>query len=373
MRVLVVLAAFLLVGFNDLAAADEVVDGRFGPGALYRLVRPTLWNGSLVLYAHGYVDPDAPISLPLEGELLINLLAPQGFAVAFASFSESGWAVKDGAQRTHQLLGIFTATFGTPSRVYIGGASMGGLIAIKLAEQYPGAFAAALPTCAVAGGSSLQFDYVGNIRVLFDYFYPGVLPGSAVDVPAGLDLTQTIALPAITAMQNDPAAAFAIGAIEQTPVPFASPEELVQSIATALAWHALSFEDLVSRTHGHSTFDNHDTRYTGALPPALLAAINAGVARFEALPSASAYLDHYYQPSGELLIPMLLLSTSRDPLVPAFHQMAYREAVAAVGNAELIVERTIDRYGHCSFTPGELASAFADLALWVEFGSRPKP
>lgn len=373
MRVHALLAVFLLVGFTGVAAADEVVDGRFGPGALYRLVRPTLWNGSLVLYAHGYVDPEAPVSLPLEGELLINLLAPQGFAMAFASFSENGWAVKDGAQRTHQLLGIFTSTFGAPSRVYIGGASMGGLIAIKLAEQYPGAFAAALPTCAVAGGSLLQFDYVGNIRVLFDYFYPGVLPGSAVDVPSAIDITRTIVWPAVTAMQNNPAAAFAIGAIEQTPVPFASPEELVQSIATALAWHALSFEDLAARTHGHSTFDNHDTRYTGDLPPALLAAINAGVARFEASPSASAYLDQYYEPSGELLIPMLSLSTSRDPVVPALHQLAYRNAVGSVGNTELMVERIIDRYGHCTFTPGELASAFEDLVLWVELGITPQP
>jgi pimeloyl-ACP methyl ester carboxylesterase len=367
------LAIFVLVAlsFTGTAAADDVVDGRFGPGALYRLVRPTLWNGSLVLYAHGYIPIDAPIALPPEGDLLIDLLAPQGFAVAFASFSENGWAVKDGAQRTHQLLGIFASRFGPPSRVYVGGASMGGLIAIKLAEQYPGAFAAALPTCTVAGGSQRQFDYVAHVRVLFDFLYPGVLPGSAIDVPTGVDISQAIVLPALAAMQNDPAAAFAIGAMEQTPIPFASASELVESIATALAWHAMTFEDLLHRLHGHSAFDNHDTQYSGTLPSELLAAINAGVTRFDASPGALAYLDHYYEPSGELQIPMLLLSTYRDPVVPGFHRAAYRDAVVAAGNAGLLVERTIDRYGHCSFTTEELASAFEALALWVELGITP--
>src|SRR5207237_9498221 len=107
------------------ASADDVVDGRFGPGALYRLVRPTSWNGDLVLYAHGDVSTGDPVVLPPEAATIVGLLAPQGFAVAFSSFSENGWAVMDGAQRTHQLLGIFTSKFGRPARVYIAGASMG--------------------------------------------------------------------------------------------------------------------------------------------------------------------------------------------------------------------------------------------------------
>ena len=112
-------AAFLILflGLAGDSFADEVVDGRIGPGALYRLVRPTNWNGSLVVSAHGFVG-SGPVALPGEGDLIIGLLAPQGFAVAFSSFSENGWNVKDGAQRTFQLLGLFTSKFGSPSRVY---------------------------------------------------------------------------------------------------------------------------------------------------------------------------------------------------------------------------------------------------------------
>ena len=96
----------MVLGLAGPALADDIVNGKFGPGALYRLVRPTIWNGALVVYAHGFVSPDQPVAIPPDAELAIALLTQQGFAVAASSFSENGWAVKDGAQRTHQLLGI---------------------------------------------------------------------------------------------------------------------------------------------------------------------------------------------------------------------------------------------------------------------------
>jgi hypothetical protein len=198
-----------------------------------------------------------------------------------------------------------------------------------------------------------------------------VLPGTASEVPPGLDITQAILVPAVAAMQTAPAGALAVGLIEQTPVPFASPAELVQSIATALAWHAMASGDLLEHTHGHPYFDNSQTEYAGALSVMGLAAVNEGVERFSGSPSALEYLDQNYEPTGDLRIPMLMLSTSRDPVVPGFHQRAYREAVAATGNPDLLVQRTIDRYGHCVFDPAELAAAFADLVRWAELGIKP--
>ncbi len=368
------IAAFLilLLGLAGESFADEVVDGRIGPGALYRLVRPTNWNGSLVVYAHGFVG-SGPVALPGEGDLIIGLLAPQGFAVAFSSFSENGWNVKDGAQRTFQLLGLFTSKFGSPSRVYVGGISMGGLIAIKLAEDHPNAFSGVLSACAVAGGSRRQFDYHGNARALFDFFYPEVLPGSAGDVPPDIDTAQAIILPAGAAISANPAGALAIAGITQTPLPFLTSAELVNSLVAALASHAAQFADLIARTHGHPFFDNRDTQYAGALPPSLLEGINAGIERFAATPDAAKHFNHYYEPSGDLRMPMMMLSTSRDPLVPAFHQDSYEKAVAENGSSDLLVRRTIDRYGHCVFTPAELGSAIADLVVWVEFGIKPAP
>jgi hypothetical protein len=94
---------------------------------------------------------------------------------------------------------------------------------------------------------------------------------------------------------------------------------------------------------------------------------------FDASPSALQYLDRNYEPSGDLRIPMLMLSISRDPEVPRLHPLAYLNAVAATGSSDLLVEREINRYGHCNFTPDEPCAAFTDLVGWVELGIKPTP
>ena len=365
-----------VLGLAGPALADDVVNGRFGPGALYRLVRPTMWNGVLVVYAHGYVSPDQPVAIPPDVEQVIALLTPRGFAVAASSFSENGWAVKDGTQRTHQLLGIFTSKFGAPSRVYAAGGSMGGLIAIRLVETYPGKFSGLLPACAVAGGLRAGLDYFGNVRVLFDLFYPGILPGSVVNVPDGIDVMSDIVDPAVEAMTADPTGAATIAAIAQTPVPFANGQELIQSIVTALV-SAAAYPDVLALTHGRPFFDNSDTEYTGALSPLFLQLINANVERFSASPAGLNYVEHNYTPTGELRVPALTLSTFRDPVAPDFHRAAYGAAVDAAGNSEWLFQRSVpgtgNGYGHCTFTPLELVTAFSDLVLWAEFGIKPTP
>src|SRR5262249_48927108 len=154
-----------------------------------------------------------PVGITPDDQLVISLVTAQGFAVAVSSFSDNGEVVKDGTQRTHQLLGLFTSKFGAPTRVYVAGASMGGLIAIRLIETWPGEFAGVLPACAVAGGLARQVDFTANVRVLFDLFYPGVLPGSAVDVPPGIDVTEDIINPAVAAMTVNATRALAIAGI----------------------------------------------------------------------------------------------------------------------------------------------------------------
>jgi pimeloyl-ACP methyl ester carboxylesterase len=258
-------------------------------------------------------------------------------------------------------------------RVYITGVSMGGLIAIKLSETYPNIYAGALPAGAVAGGSCRQFDYEANVWTLFDFLYPEVLPSDAANVPEGIDVTQAIVLPALAAMEANPNGALEMAQIDQIPIPFATSAELLESILTALAYYATEFTDLSSRTHGHGFFDNSGSQYSGALPPEQLQAINADIQRFTASADALSYLEHFYNPSGALRIPMLTLATSRDPVVPTFHQISYRDVVTAAGASDFLVQREIERYGHLTFTPEELDQAFSDLVLWVEFGVKPVP
>jgi hypothetical protein len=174
----------------------------------------------------------------------------------------------------------------------------------------------------------------------------------------------------------NPIGALAIASISQTPVPFANAQELGESIATALVG-AAGYPDVLRFTHGQPFFDNVSTVYTGALPPADLLWINANVQRFSASPAGLNYVQHNYTPTGDLRIPALTLSTFRDPVAPGFHRDAYGAAVAAAGGANWLVQRSVlgtgNGYGHCTFTPLELVTAFSDLVLWAEFGVKPVP
>jgi len=376
MRVRILGLLVIVLGLTSAAHADQPVDlrGSIGPGALYRMVRPPDWNGSLLLYAHGFVSATEPVTLPPDFELLADLFASQGFAVAYSSFSENGWAVKDGAQRTQQLLGLFTSKFGAPSRVYIGGGSMGGLIAIKLAEEHPNRFDGMLLACPVSGGARAQADYQANVRALFDLFYPNAhLPGDASGVPAGVNPITQIVAPATAAIQQDPTGALAIAAVAQTPVPFSNPMELGVSIVTALVGHASTAPDQSPQLRGKPYFDNREVMYTGALPPLQLLAINASIDRFDAAPSTLNYLEHYYQPTGDLEIPTLTLSLAVDPVAPGFHRTLYAALVAAAGESNHLVQRTVAGNQHCQLNPLDIAKAFKDLVTWVELGIPPAP
>jgi pimeloyl-ACP methyl ester carboxylesterase len=366
--------------FVSVGGVQEIL-GETGPGSVYGIWVPESWNGDLVLYAHGFVDPALPVGLP-TGDGVVDMrdgLLDLGYAVAYSSFSYNGLEVKDGAQRTKQLRGIFADEFGEPERTYLTGHSLGGLIAVMLAEKYPGHYAGALPMSGIVGGSQGEIDYFAHVRVLFDFFYGPILPGDAMNIPPGVDLMNDVVLPAIAAVTADPTGLAAISVVDQTPLPGDTPEELVESLVRALGYNFRAFGDVFDRTHDHYPFDNSGTVYSSSMLPGwLLDAINAGVDRFESTPDARAYMRHYYEPTGELEIPVLTLHGNQDPVAPIFNETMYAQAVADAGKSDLLVQRTIDEYFHTEYyltDPGVTAmlQAFQDLVNWVENGIKPTP
>lgn len=359
-----------------------VVTGEIGPGAKYALYVPDDWNGDLVLYAHGFIDPEMPIVLPTADEWgdLRDELVGLGYAVAYSSYSENGFAVKDGARRTHQISGVFAEHFGKPERTYLAGHSLGGLVAVLLAEKYPGRYDGALVMCGMIGGSQAQIDYIANVRVLWDLFYEDVLPGDVCNVPEDVDLWNEVVIPMTLAMEDDPTGAGAIARIDQAQVAFSALNEIGETLITAVAFNFRGFHDVLDRTHQHCPVDNADVTYTGALVPAdVLGFINAFVGRFSTTPDAENYLDHHYKPSGDLRIPMLTLHNTWDPAVPVFHETMYEQAVASAGNSNLLVQQRVNLYGHCKFgtTADEgvsrMKQAFQELVNWVENDVKPSP
>lgn len=346
-------------------------------GALYAFFVPTNWNGDVVYYAHGIVPAAQPIALPTGDGFpdVRDALGQLGYAVAYSSFSENGWAVKDGAQTTHQLRGLFTSQVGKPRRSFLLGTSLGGLVAQNLAEKHANQYDGTLAMCAPLGGAIDEVNYIANVRVLFDLLYPGVVPGDVLHVPAGTDLNTQVLGPAQAAVIGNPTGLGIIARIKQTPLAGANGTELVTSLLYALGYDVAGIDDFLGRTHGHSMFDNSNTTYVaaapGLLPDALLAAINAGVGRFTATPDAINYLDKYYVPDGQLAIPTITMHTTRDPLVPFFHEAEFAQSVSAANDSSLLLQRSYSRFGHCAFTTAEMIDGFQALAGWVNTGVKP--
>ena len=353
------------------------ITGETGKGALYAFFVPGSWNGDVVYYAHGIVDAALPVALP-EGDgfpAVRDALGALGYAVAYSSFSENGWAVKDGAESTHRLRGLFASKVAKPRRSFLMGTSMGGLVAQNLAETHAREYDGTLAMCAPLGGAEDEVNYIANVRVLFDLMYPGVLPGDVLHVPAGLDVNTQVFGPVLGAVGADPTGLGIIARIRQTPLAGNDGTELVTSLLYALAYDVRGIDDFLGRTHGHSMFDNARTQYVaavpGLLPDTVIYGINRYVGRFSATPDAMNYLDRYYTPAGDLGAPTVTMHTTRDPLVPYFHEAEFAQVVSQRHDSARLLQRSFDRYGHCAFSTPEMVDAFQALSAWVSTGQRP--
>lgn len=354
---------------SAVPGVQEVV-GETGPGSTYALFRPEHWNGELVVYAHGYVQPFFEPTLPTEFDGVRDFLLTQGFAVAYSSWSETGYAVKDGAQRTHQVSGLFAEEFGTPGRTYLVGTSLGGLVADMLAERFSTQYDGTLALCGVMAGGMWNASYVADFRLLFDYFYPGVLPGTLYEVPEGVivapgaPLTDAI----IGAIAANPGPAVQMAGMDQIRLQYVDVNELIVSFVQVLGYQVNGANALTERLHGHGFFDNIDVRYSGSADDD---AVNAGIARYAADPSAVNYMGNWWDPTGGIAAPFITLHTTRDPLVPARVEQVFAGTVDDAGQSGLLLQRTVDAFGHCNFSGPQIIGAFLTLVQWVASGERP--
>lgn len=383
-----VLAGILFALAPATGHAESHFRGQTGPGSIYEIDVPANWNGSMVLYAHSLFTADQPLLPPSqlpEFVLVRDTLLASGFAVTASSYSSNGWALADAVRRTHQLTGIFQAKVGAPRRTYLMGASMGALVAVKLAETHPNQYDGALAMCGPLGGALAQVQYVADARVIFDYYFPGVLPGTPFYVPPGTSFLppsvpggpSLLFLKVVQAMADDPASTIAWASAAK--LPFNDGTELANSALFLIGSSLGATNDLIERVRGKLPYDNRNVDYvvdaTGdpVQDAALSVLLNAKVARYDADRAAVNYYDRNYTPSGQIGIPVVTLSTTRDPWIPALHETLFAGTVTAAGHADLLKQLSIDRWGHCSFTTLEAQAAFATLVQWVETGVKPAP
>ncbi len=362
------LALFFAALFALRVDAQQLVQGTTPTGALYAFAVPDDWNGDLIIYGHGIVDPAAPIALPTTQDgftVLKEALLERGFAVAYSSYSENGYALKDAFHRLHELPALFKdRVHRRPDRVYLVGHSLGAVAVQMLAERHPAKYNGALAMCGFVSGGVPEVQYLGDVRVLFDAYFPGVLPGNVLEVPTPPVLFQppeALFMGVLSALQQGlvtpgtPTLAFAAAA----KLPFLSVQELIAAAMNAIGFNLRFTADLLARTNGKSFYDNLDTIY----PPA----VDAIVGRFTAERRGLNYLDRFYSPSGDISFPVMTVHSTRDPVVPLFHETGY----AALAPDAWLVQRTVNSFGHCNINQQEVLTAFDDLVRWVKYGERP--
>ena len=370
------LVVALLLGVCMLPAqaappAAGCEEGVQASSALYRICMPEAgsWNGNLVVFAHGYMAPGEPLRIPdeqmglAEGLTIADLVTALGFGFATTSYSTNGLAVREGVADLVDLVRVFTTTHGVADRVYLVGASEGGINTALAVEGYPDVFDGGLALCGPVGGFPLQTGYVGDFRAVFDYFFPGLIPGSAVAVPQEVrDNWETIYKPRVrAAVYANWYAAHQLLNVTKAPRgadDFATIEDTI----LGLLWYSVFATNDATAKLGGQPYGNARRVYSGSADDAQL---NLRIQRFRTDPAAFATMQQYYRPSGHLVSPVVTMHTTGDPIVPYVHEPVYQYRVRADGSGGMHVNIAISRYGHCSFTATEVLVGFALLTYKV--------
>jgi hypothetical protein len=371
---LILLAISLPVCLAAQCSSALVSSGVYGPAqgasgpAQYVVFMPqpaSCYKGDVLLFAHGYIAPGSPantwlsqLALP-DGTTLPALVNSLGFGFAASSFSKDGLAVLQGIQDTKALENVIAGLSIPVHKYFVTGASEGGLVATKSVEN-DSSYGGGLAVCGPIGNFQDQLNYFGNVRVLFDYFFPGVLtthtPGeSAMRIPPALIANwYTVYAPAArNAMNANPLATLQLVLTGQIPIGL-SFGNAADAVLQVLAYNVFATTD-AEVTLGGVPFDNIRRTYFGSFNDARL---NAQVARFAEDAAAIASV-HAYETTGILADPLVTLHTLFDPVVPFWQEPLY--ALKALPNLSKLLQIPTSAYGHCNVTAAQVGGAFEAL------------
>jgi dienelactone hydrolase len=386
-------------------AAPGHYSGTLADGATWIADVPAAWNGTLLLFSHGFgplTAQDAP-----SADSAAALLA-QGYALAGSSYDPNGswWALGSAEKDQFATLSAFSATLGAPRRTLSAGESMGGLVNSQIAEDGAGRIDGAVGFCGlVAGGADLN-DYQLNA----EYAITALLPGGAGirlrDYATPEDGTAAAdALAAAVAQAQGSAAgrariALAAALLNETDwAPGQNPpaaHDYAGQEAQEYAWLTsgqlqfiesgryfvdlaaggdsgsnlgVAYERLI-RSSGYYAQIKTLYRQAGLSLDADLRTLDSGE-RLAADPGAPAAMRRTSANTGRLAVPLLDVHTTSDQLVPVEQESAYAAKVAAAGRSALLRRAYVARQGHCNFTTAEFVAAIDAVERRVASGRWP--
>ena len=173
---LVAACALALAAAVPATAATTHATGTTSDGGTWIADVPSNWNGTLLLYSHGYgtLSPQDAPDPNTEAALLTD-----GYALAGSGYDPNGslWALGSAVRDQFQTLQAVKKTVlpSRPRQVLAFGTSMGGLISALEDQQSNGRLDGALTTCGlVAGGIQLN-----NYQLDGEYALDKLLAGNA--------------------------------------------------------------------------------------------------------------------------------------------------------------------------------------------------
>ena len=379
---LMVLLLQITVG-PALTAQTSDYSGQTASGAWYRIVVPTGWqpDDGLVIWNHGYQgytspEPEPAPSLgPLENEVL-----SAGFALAASSYSQTGWAVFSSHIDNQQLYQRFVELAGEPARVYVQGASLGGIVTVRDLEAglIPN-ISGALLMCGATAGSRNWYNAI-DLRVIYEAVCEDAgnadLPtDSWYEIPDPLvgEFQFLRSLERCTGLLSDDLFKSPWASLLQTRDQRERLDRILQLsgletefLPLVLGYAVFELPRLVadeSKLAGVRPFSNAGIDYGDEI-------INRSVYRSIALPSARNTLLENYSPSGAIGDTRIVaIHTSRDGLVPVANQQFFRELVNPDQISTAVVVE--DEPSHCGFNYPEGLAAWQSLLAWTDNGNQP--
>lgn len=380
--------AFGLLAFacsGDLGAT-QAFSGQAPSGAWYRIEAPDDWKpgDALVLFQHGldFNQPDGPPSLgPLKSVMLA-----EGYAVAASSFNQRGWAVFTAVDDNRELAALFEQKLGLPGEIVPFGGSLGGLLALKLAEA-PGfpPVHAAYSLCPAAAGSRI-WDTAIDLRLAYDVVCEdagelkkgeppltwalnlrdipndlGDLQDQARVLPTLIDVTRCTGVGLPDYLRND-----AMDKRLRELMAFTGITD-EKFFVTNLGYSIYVMSDLVrspDKLGGRNPFTTAGVDY-GSDPK-----IQGGIARISADPRAAALLRSVSDFRGRVgAAKILSMHTSRDQLVIPSNQEFVRKVLPANQLTSVLVDE--EEPSHCGFTDAEGIAGWEALRAWRDGAAQP--
>jgi dienelactone hydrolase len=405
---LVLLVALLAVALGGVPVAHgqatvTTSTGTLADGATWQIRVPADWNGTLLLYSHGYRAPGSPnLAQDASDSLTGGWLLDHGFALAGSSYASTGWAVNEALADQAAVLDAFESTVGRPRRTVAWGDSLGGMVTAGLVQRIPERLDGALPACGVVAGAVATWNQALDAAFAFKVL---VAPGSALQLVHITDPTGNLALArqALAAAQATPAGRARIAlvaALNDTPgwadptgpepAPGDHPAQELNQYANLNGTFPFPFAfraELEARAGGNPSW-NLGVDYARQLERSVdrdevealyglaglsladdLRALNRAP-RIAPDLEAVGYAIRNIAFNGRLGgVPVLTVHTTGDPLVVAQQERAYAQAVRAAGDTGLLRQAFVHRAGHCSFTPAERIAALQALLHRVDTGS----